>query len=217
MGQEQSTAKVSDIDLTFTFRRSLAAPSGVERWIVRAVLAGLESGDVERQAGSPGAREELVGQIEVLSVDLTRCRDPWGELDASNDAVAHIGEIVFDQNTGQLAEAFDSRLRRLGDRILVVDYVELAPAWQRRNLAALLVAESLDQLRADCRVMVCLPGPLERRDLDDAEHEEALRRMQAVWAQVGFTPYEDGVWFLDPHPRTLQESLGRLRELHDVP
>ena len=32
-----------------------------------------------------------------------------------------------------LAEAFDSRLRRLGDRILVVDYVELAPAWQRHR------------------------------------------------------------------------------------
>lgn len=201
MDQEQTPAKVSDIDLAFTCRRSLAAPSGVERWVVRAVLAG----------------DEPVGRIEVLSVDLTRCRDPWGELDASNDAVAHIGETVFDQNTGQLAEAFDSRLRRVGERVLVVDYVELEPAWQRRNLAALLVAESLDQLRADCRVMVCLPGPLERRDLDDAEHDEALRRMQAVWAQVGFTPYDAGVWFLDPDPRTLQASLLRLRGLHDVP
>lgn len=216
MGQEQTPAKVSDIDLAFTCRRSLAVPSGVERWVVRAVLAGPDSGMAESQPGSAAPREEPVGRIEVLSVDLTRCRDPWGELDASNDAVAHMGETVFDQNTGQLAEAFDSRLRRVGDRVLVVDYVELEPAWQRQNLAALLVAESLDQLRAACRVMICLPGPLERRDLDDAEHEEALRRMQAVWAQVGFTPYEDGVWFLDPHPRTLQESLVRLRGLHDV-
>lgn len=217
MGQEQTPAKVSGIDLAFTCRRSLGAPSGVERWIVRAVLAGQVAGDdAERRADDPAA-EEPVGRIEVLSVDLTRCRDPWGELDASNDAVAHIGETVFDQNTGQLAQAFDSRLRRVGGRVLVVDYVELEPAWQRLNLAALLVAESLDQLRADCRVVVCLPGPLERRDLDDDQHQEALRRMQAVWAQVGFTPYEDGVWFLDPHPRTLQESLDRLRELHGVP
>jgi hypothetical protein len=217
MGQNPTPAKVADIDLAFTCRRSLAAPSGVERWVVRAVLAGPGSGDVERQSGAPAAGEDPVGRIDVLSVDLTRCRDPWAELDASNDAVAHIGETVFDPNTGQLAEGFDSRLCRVGDRVLVVDYVELEPTWQRQHLAALLVAESLDQLRVGCRVMVCLPGPLEHRDLGGAEHEEALRRLQAVWAQVGFAPYDDGVWFLDPHPRTLQESLVRLRGLHGVP
>jgi len=216
MAEEQTPAKVSDIDLVFTCRRPLAAGPGVERWVVRAVLAG-GAAEGEHAGGAGRSADASVGRIEMLSVDLTRCRDPWGELDASNDAVAHIGETVFDANTGQLAEGFDSRLRRVGERVLVVDYVELEPAWQRHNLAALLVAECVDQLRADCRVVVCLPGPLERRDLADEEYDEAVRRMQGVWSQVGFAPYEEGVWFLDPHPRTLRDSLARLRGRHDVP
>lgn len=209
MADQATQAKVSDIELEFTARRPLGAPSGVERWSVRAVLRAV---DDESRRGDHGAEgSEQVGRLEILVVDLERCRDPWGAMDASNDDVAHIGETVFDVNTGQLAERFDSRLQRVGERVLVVDYVELEPGWQRRNLAALLVAECLDQLRADCRVVVCLPGPLERRDLADEEYDEAVRRMQAVWSQVGFVPYEEDVWFLDPHRRTLQESLSRLR------
>lgn len=216
MAEAQTPAKVADIGLGFSCRRRLAEASGVERWVVRAVT-GLASADAEQPVDHPLPGEDPVGRIEVLSIDLARCDDPWAELDASNDAVAHIGETVFDQNTGQLAQEFDSRLRGIGDRVLVVDYVELEPEWQRQNLAALLVAETLDALRAGCRVVVCLPGPLERRSLDDAEHEEAVRRMQAVWSQIGFTPYEDGVWYLDPHPRTLEEALMALRRRHGLP
>lgn len=208
MADQATQTKVSGIELEFTARRPLGAASGVERWSVRAALRDPDA-DVPPGGGDAGA--EPVGRLEILAVNLARCRDPWGALDASNDEVAHIGETVFDINTGQLAERFDSRLQRAGERVLVVDYVELEPGWQRRNLAALLVAESLDQLSADCRVVVCLPGPLGRRDLADEDYDEAVRRMQAVWSQVGFVPYEEGVWFLVPHPRTLEETLSRLR------
>lgn len=217
MPPESTPSKVSDIDLVFLGRRSLVGVSGVERWAVRAVLGGGEEGSEGGPHDSASRPDELVGSIELLVVDLTRCRDPWGELDASNDEVAHIGETVFDVNTGQLAEEFDSRLRRIGERVVVVDYVELAPAWRGHNVASLLVAECLDQLRADCRVAVCLPGPLGRRDLAGDAYDEAVRRMQAVWAQAGFAPYQDGVWFLDPHTGTLPASLARLRTQHGLP
>lgn len=209
MTDERTPAKVSDIDLVLTCRRSLGVVSGVERWVASAMLSAEASSDSSGPA-------EPVGRIEVLSVDLARCRDPWGELDASNDAVAHIGETVFDMNTGQLAQGFDSRLRRVGERVLVIDYVELEPAWQGHSLASLLVGECLDQLRPDCRVAVCLPGPLERRDAGEADPDETLRRMEAVWAQVGFAPYRDGVWFLDPHGRALSDALQRLRDRHHL-
>lgn len=215
MVEEHAPLQVAAIDLELTCRRPLAAASGVDRWVARAIT-GAGRGDPGPSTADP-VSEELVGRIEVLSVDLARCRDPWAELDASNDAVAHIGETVFDQNTGQLAQGFDSRLRGSGDRVLVVDYVELEPAWQRQNLAGLLVAVTLDQLRAGCRVFVCLPGPLERRSLDDHEHERAVHRMQVVWGQIGFTPYEGGVWYLDPQTGALHDGLVDLRRRHGLP
>src|SRR5664280_2421542 len=82
-----------------------------------------------------------------IIVDLLKCPDPWEALDSSNDNIAHIGETVFDVNSGQLTERLDARLDRVGDRVLVLDRVELQPQWQRHNLAALLAGESLDQLR----------------------------------------------------------------------
>lgn len=210
MSGEGTPAKVADIELVLSSRRSLSVGSGgIERWTIHAVLSG------SSDTGSTTAVR--VGRLQVLVIDLVKCRDPWGELDTSNEDIAHIGETVFDMNTGQLAERFDTRLERIGQRVLVLDYVELEPEWQGHNLAALLVAESLDQLRADCRVALCLPGPLERRpDLAGEEYDEALRRMQGVWSRVGFRPFEEGVWFLDPNRGTLDGSLAALREEHGL-
>lgn len=195
------------IELVLSSRRVLGAgPRGIERWTASAVPEGAADDD----AG-------LVGRLELLAIDLVRCPDPWAALDASNEDVAHIGETVFDMNTGQLAERFDQRLGRTGTRVLVLDYVELTPQWQDRNVAALLVAESLDQLCGGCRVVLGLPGPLERRPgLDDEEYAEAVRRTQAVWSQVGFVPFEEDVWFLDPHSGRLEASLRSLRARHDL-
>ncbi len=206
-----SAGGLPPIELVLTSRRVLGAgPRGIEHWIVTAVPEGLLDGAAD---GADG-----VGRLELLAIDLVRCPDPWGALDASNEDVAHIGDTVFDMNTGQLAERFDQRLSRRGSRVLVLDYVELAPQWQARNVAALLVAETLDQLCGGCRVVLGLPGPLERRpDLGDEEYAEAVRRMQAVWSQVGFVPFEENVWFLDPNTGTLEESLRTLRHQHDLP
>jgi hypothetical protein len=204
-------AGLPPIELVLSSRRVLGAgPRGIEHWTVAAAPEGRP----ERAADGTGG----VGRLELLVIDLVRCPDPWGALDASNEDVAHIGDTVFDMNTGQLAERFDQRLSRRGSRVLVLDYVELAPQWQARNVAALLVAETLDQLCGGCRVVLGLPGPLERRPgLGDAEYAEAVRRMQAVWAQVGFVPFEENVWFLDPSTGTLEESLRTLRRQHDLP
>ena len=169
---------------------------------MEAVLAGEDAPDVARR----------VGELQLLVVDLLTCPDPWGALDSSNDSIAHIGDTVFDANTGQLSERLDGVLGRAGHRVLVLDRVELEPAWQGHNVAALLAAEALDHLRTGCRVALCLPGPLDRTGVSAEEYDEAVRRMQGVWKQVGFRPFDDGVWLLEPSGGTLDERLASLRE-----
>lgn len=199
-------SRACDIHLTLTSTRPLgaAASAGLERWQARAAIA------------SDGAAPSDVGTVAVLALDLLRCDDPWGALDASNDDIAHIGDTVFDEMTGQLSEALDSRLARRGSRVLVLDRVELAPAWRGHNIAALLVAETLDRLRADVRVALCLPGPLQQQSSAQEEDETSLRRMQRVWSQVGFSEFRDGVWLLEPNQGQLDEHLSALRERHEV-
>lgn len=194
---------VSDIQLEFSLRRPIAGDGGrgMERWTITAATAG----------------PEPVGELQVLVVDLLRCDDPWAALDSSNDNIAHIGEVVFDMNTGHLTETLDTRLARVGHRVLVLDRVELRPEWQGHNVAALLAAESLDQLRTGCRVALCLPGPLDRgQEATEEEYEDAVRRMTRVWSQLGFRPFAEGVWFMDPNRRTLDESLADLRRRHGL-
>lgn len=198
--------KVSDILLTLSSTRAVgaAASSGLERWEARAHVPGGDGNAV------------AVGGLSVLVVDLLVCDDPWGALDGSNDDIARIGGVVFDEMTGQLSEALDSRLPRSGSRVLVLDRVELEPAWQGRNVAALLVAETLERMRLGARAAICLPAPLHRGEASPEEYDESLRRMQQVWSQIGFRPFRDGVWLLEPNRGPLGERLAGLRELHGV-
>ncbi len=201
-------APVRDVVLRFVTERPLSEGSGagIERWSVQAAVAKA-SQDAERP----------VGELHLVAVDLVRSVDPWAALDSSNDDLAHIGDTVFDMNTGQLSEMLDSSIPRGGDRLLILDRVELEPAWQGHNLAALLVAESLDQLRPGCRVALCLPAPLERRpDETDEQYQSSVERMRHVWSQVGFRPFRDGVWLLEPNSGALDASLRRLRSRHGL-
>lgn len=81
--------KPSDIVLTLACSRPVGAgsPPGLERWTATAT------------ALAPQAPQFAGGQVSVLALDLAVCQDPWGALDGSNEDVAHIGAMVFDEMT----------------------------------------------------------------------------------------------------------------------
>ncbi|HEX5511727.1 MAG TPA: hypothetical protein VFX41_08425 [Actinomycetales bacterium] len=206
VGNDDLPAPLGHVTLRFVTERPLSERDGIERWSVEAFVA--DGGG--RDSGS------LAG-LNLVVVDLLRSVDPWAALDSSNDDLAHIGDTVFDMNTGQLSEALDSRIPPSGNRLLILDRVELQPDWRGHNVAALLVAECLDQLRTGCRVALCLPAPLERRaEESDEEYQASVERMRHVWSQVGFRPFRDGVWLLEPNSGALDESLRNLRSRHGL-
>lgn len=213
---QQPPSKVSDIHLTLASTRAVGVSQtpGLERWEAIAHLPDARSDGSGDGIGDGDGQH--VGSISVLAVDLLACDDPWGALDGSNEDIAHIGGAVFDEMTGQLSEALDSRLARGGSRVLVLDRVELEPAWQGQNVAALLVAETLERMRLESRVALCLPAPLHRDDVSPEQYDESLRRMQQVWSQVGFHPFREGVWLLEPNHGPLDERLSALRDAHGV-
>lgn len=206
-------AKIADIRLDLTSSRHLDVPTGqrgIDRCTVVALVAPLDAADVP-------PTPQPVGEVDVIVVDLLTCPDPWQALDSSNEHIAHIGEVLFDINTGQLVEELASRFQPVGRRLLLLDRIELQPEWQGQNVAALIAAEALDQLRAGARLAVCLPGPLDRPEqMPDEEYQRAVTRMQGVWSQLGFHPFREGVWILDPSGTSLDEALVRLRARHGL-
>ena len=55
--------------------------------------------------------------------------------------------------------------------------------------------------------MVCEPGPADGRELTDAEHEVARRKLTEVWTRCGFVPFQDGIHMLDCHLQRTQNLL----------
>lgn len=204
-GRAGPLAAVADLRLDLTSSRHLGAGDagrGLDRWTVTAVVAS-----------SPLP----VGEVDVIGIDLHTCLDPWEALDSSNADIAHIGDVLFDMNTGQLQEEIASRFPPVGRRLLVLDRIELQPEWQGRNVGALIAAEGLDHLRAGARLAVCLPGPLDRPPgVPDEEYRRAGSRISGLWSQLGFRPFREGVWTLDPASTGLDDALARLRERHGL-
>jgi hypothetical protein len=59
------------------------------------------------------------------------------------------------------------------------------------------------------------PFPLDvKRDdhgtVDDATFKPALKRIQRVWKSIGFEPYHDGSWILDPTASKHERAMIRL-------
>ncbi|WP_322502019.1 hypothetical protein TR631_37175 [Streptomyces rochei] len=63
---------------------------------------------------------------------------------------------------------------------------------------------ALDYFSHGNGVIALFPGPVER---DSTPYEEACTRLGNAWARLGFTPYRDGVWILDPALTTLDAAL----------
>ncbi|HET8602251.1 MAG TPA: hypothetical protein VFL99_18145 [Segeticoccus sp.] len=197
--------KVGDVRLELSTARRLGEPAtGLEQWQVTASVPGADGAD------------RPVGTLSVMALDLVACEDPWGALDSSNEDIAHIGDVVFDEMTGQLSPELDARLAKTGERVLVIDRVELEPEWQGHGLAALLLAETLERMRGGVRAAVCLPAPLHRAGEAQADYDTSLQRMQQVWREVGFEQFREGVWLLEPNHGPLPQRITSLRQQHGL-
>lgn len=204
---------MSDIRLELHSTCRLDLPEvqqGIGRWTVAAHLPG-----------SGGTAASPVGELELVVVDLLRAPDPWQVLDASaNDALRQVGDVVFEEHTGRLVEDLATRRDGAGavQRLIVLDRVELEPAWQRRGVAALLAGESLDRLGGGCQLALGLPGPLYRLpNLSGEEYQAGVERMRKVWTQLGFRPFRHDVWVLDLSSSAWEKALHGIRHHHRLP
>lgn len=87
--------------------------------------------------------------------------------------------------------------------------VTLASRWRGYGIGALLAGEAILALDGDAHCVATYPAPLDGSQ--GAARERAVRKLQRVWAQIGFEPFEQGVWILDPAMVELQDAVSRLR------
>lgn len=209
----RAAAEIPDSELAWhlridlSVRRSLGDPDGtvLERWAADLVLEDEEDGEplttigsahlVRCQLGVPG----MAMRLDDETVDL-----------------GIVGAAVLDHR-GEPAPALGD-LGGIGDRLLILDYVVLEPAWRGRGIGRWFAAELLETLSPGALFAATMASPIsDTEDDGETDRGEALARRRAelklrkTWADIGFEQVSGSIMVLDLGLVALGERLAVLR------
>ncbi len=222
---------LQDVDLEYTARAQLVASDATIDWWVHGTLtlwpdvdgedndfAWVRADGVSLTAPTTNADDSVtlpVYDASGFTVDTFRVADLAGTLDARSADAAHFAPLV-DPESGDLVEEVLDGFFALGAHLVVVDRVELAPAWRGSGgVGALLTATALRWLSLDAKAVAVHPHPFTLGEDPQAHPRfpEALASVRRTWASLGFQPlggYDD-IWVLDPGSSALGDAERRLR------
>jgi hypothetical protein len=90
--------------------------------------------------------------------------------------------------------------------VLVLDRLWIEPAYRGNGLGPIVAACAILRLGRGCRLGACYPAPFETSQAPE-DRDRAIEALGRIWAKVGFTPWNDGVWMLDLHTTVLRDAL----------
>ncbi len=100
-----------------------------------------------------------------------------------------------------------------GSQVVILDRVRLAPGWRGcGGVGRLLIIRWLRWLYDDPRAVVLKPFPIDLDDdqkQDNAVFRKAMTAVRRTWKSIGFEPFSDDIWVLDPQTgATTERSRG---------
>ncbi len=134
--------------------------------------------------------------------------DVAGALDARSADYAEFTVLFGHERTHYgallLSSDLEDQLRSVGDhQVVIIDRAEMAPTWRGLGgVGRLLISRLLMWIAAAPRVVAVYPFPIdldEKTRHDPAILQPALARVRRTWASIGFHPFTDDVWIMDPH------------------
>ncbi|OXM59317.1 hypothetical protein CF165_48410 [Amycolatopsis vastitatis] len=158
-----------------------------------------------------------------LTIDLQHVEDVHDALDARSEDYAKFiplfgGRDQFGFVT--LRADLEDQIESLGTHVVIIDRVQLAPAWRGLGgVGRLLTARLLRWVCADPRLVAVLPFPidLDRALLkDDSVFEPALEQVRRTWAALGFRPDTGRLWVMDPSDGTHQNAVTQIEKTLDL-
>lgn len=140
-------------------------------------------------------------------------------IEALDEESADMAEYcpMFDGD-GMMVPDLEAQLEGFGTGLLIMDRVNVWPAWRGRRLGPLLAGAMVNRVGVGCRAVACFPAPIEEEDVaTEAKRAAAQARLRRIWQQVGFRPWRDGVHVLDPGQGTWEEAYATLLETAGAP
>jgi len=195
----------------------------VAQWTGEAVLrisgVGVEAPwsreDValDRREADAGVLHLVVATCTGLTVDLHWPGEAVEVLESFVD-YAHFLPLLDPERSSGLDEDVDAALAGRGPRLVLLDRVELAPAWRGMGgVGRLVVSRLVRWLAADTRLVALQPFPTQFANAGDAPgFAEAHAKVQQVWGSIGFAPWRDDIWCLDPASPEFTRAVTRLED-----
>lgn len=182
-------------------QRAVEEAPGVQQWWVEAALW-------ESEGPAHDPEDEIIATMHLVKGSLLHT-DLWEQLDQLEGDLSAVGEAVLDVAEGDLREDLIEQMQGFGNRLLILNSVRVADHWRGLGVGALVAGLALEVLRDDAACIVTFPAPLD--DSRGAVREAAIEKLGRVWAQLGFAPYRDGTWVLDPASSALGDGIAALR------
>ncbi|MFG2533588.1 hypothetical protein [Streptomyces sp. NPDC048516] len=221
------------LELRFDSSASLVAsdahddPATLE-WHCRTVLPLWEPDDEETEAdnarllapgvslaqSSRGEDQELtILAMSGLTVDLWRVGSIYASLDSRDADYAHFMPLF--EKAGDLGLHPDLEEGLVsGDQIVIIDRVRIAPAWRGLGgVGRLLIGRLLRWVASQAVLVATHPYPIdipvsERDDTEREAREKAV--VQRTWQSLGFEPFREDVWMMQPHLSAHGDAVERL-------
>ncbi|MGW0602703.1 hypothetical protein [Streptomyces sp. NPDC002640] len=221
------------LELRFDSAASLVAsdahddPATLE-WGCRAVLPLWEPDDEEAVADnarllgpgvslaqtSQGQRQELtILSMSGLTLDLWRIGHIYASLDSRSSDYEHFSPL-FDAS-GDLGLHSDLEEGLVsGTHVVIIDRVLIAPAWRGLGgVGRLLIGRMLRWVASQAALVATHPHPIdipvsERDDRATMAREKAV--VQHTWRSLGFEPFREDLWVMQPHMSAHDDAVKRL-------
>jgi hypothetical protein len=169
----------------------------IERWTVRVRVDRPDGADHGRDIGSA----RLIALNLEAGVTLDDLADPES------------GDWIEITRKPRRAEPPNAGTRDGAESaetsVLVLERLWIEPDYRGYGLGPIVAACAILRLGRGCRLVACYPAPFDAVQTSEAR-ERSIEALGRIWAKVGFTPWNDGVWMLDLHATNLRDALDRL-------
>ena len=175
--------------------------------------------------------EEDAGYIRASLVQFGEAMDHGIGTERLGDGIegniAEYWEVLFDLDTGYWKEEIQDEYEASGCDLLIIDSIEIRPRFRGTGVGPAAVDRTIDIFGPGCGLVACKPWPLQftpafardRKALKKLEapsvgRDEAVRKLRAYWARLGFWPLgETGIHLLGMAQRGSDRSRKKCETL----
>ncbi len=172
-----------------------------------------EGDDNEVERNGDGPPSVVIFEMSGYTIDLDRVDSLFDALDSESADSAHFLWVADDSQYDHLAVDFSERLEGVGSRLVIFDRARVAPAWRGLGgVGRLLTGYALRWVAAGATCVVAQPYPYELGEQPEGSPlvADGLAVVRHTWASLGFFPYREDLYVLDPAMAAMDDALKRL-------